>query len=291
MWVAMDGNYKAENVYFSQDLITTTAIGNINLTNGQATIAAAGKNLKEVFDTIFVKEQYPTVVMPSVLLTFNQAKSYEVGTLVTPSYVASLNKGSYSYGPDTGIVATEWLVEDSEGNSFNTSSGTFPEITVADDTSYSITATATYEAGAIPVTNLKNQYVEGQIDAGSATATKGNITGYRNSFFGTLTNKDELNSDIIRNLTASGKAYANGSSVKVDIPLGAYRVVFAYPANLQDITSITDTNGLGAEIKTGFTQILLDVEGYNEYEAIQYKVYYIDYANANDVANSYTFTI
>lgn len=287
----MDGNYKAENVYFSQDLITTTAIGNISLTNGQATIAAEGKNLKEVFDTIFVKEQYPTVIMPSVSLTFNQVKSYEVGTSVTPSYVASLNEGSYSYGPETGIVATEWLVEDSEGNSLNTSIGTFPEIIVTDDTSYSITATATYDAGTIPVTNLKNPYTEGQINAGNAVATKGNITGYRNSFFGTLTNKNELSSDIIRNLTSSGKAYVNGSSVKVDIPIGAYRVVFAYPANLQDITSITDTNGLGAEIKTGFTQTLLDVEGYNGYEAIQYKVYYIDYANANDTANSYTFTI
>ncbi len=33
-WHAMDGNYDAENVYFSEDLITTTAIGNIELTDG-----------------------------------------------------------------------------------------------------------------------------------------------------------------------------------------------------------------------------------------------------------------
>ena len=55
LWSAMDGNYDASNVYFSEDLTTTTAIGNITLTDGQATIAAAGKNLKEVFETIFVK--------------------------------------------------------------------------------------------------------------------------------------------------------------------------------------------------------------------------------------------
>jgi hypothetical protein len=42
----MDGNYNAENVYFDEDLITTSAVGNITLTNGSATIAAAGKNLK-----------------------------------------------------------------------------------------------------------------------------------------------------------------------------------------------------------------------------------------------------
>ena len=49
----MDGNYNAENVYFDEDLMTTTAVGVIKLTNGQATIPAAGKNLKEVFNTIF----------------------------------------------------------------------------------------------------------------------------------------------------------------------------------------------------------------------------------------------
>ena len=37
--------------------------------------------------------------------------------------------------------------------------------------------------------------------------------------------------------------------------------------------------------------INVDVEGNNKYEAKQYKVYYIDYANANDTANAYTFTI
>ena len=79
-WVALDGNYNAENVYFAQDLITTSAVGNITLTNGQATIAAAGKNLKQVFDTIFVKEKNPTITQPSVSVSCPQAKTYEVGS-------------------------------------------------------------------------------------------------------------------------------------------------------------------------------------------------------------------
>ena len=49
-WAAMDGNYNAESVYFDEDLVTTSAIGNITLTNGQATIPSTGKNLKEVFN-------------------------------------------------------------------------------------------------------------------------------------------------------------------------------------------------------------------------------------------------
>lgn len=47
-WAAMDGNYNAENVYFDEDLISTYAIGNVTLINGQGTVESTGKNLKEV---------------------------------------------------------------------------------------------------------------------------------------------------------------------------------------------------------------------------------------------------
>ena len=39
-WAATDGNYSASNVYFPDDLTTTYAMGNIALSNGQATISA-----------------------------------------------------------------------------------------------------------------------------------------------------------------------------------------------------------------------------------------------------------
>jgi hypothetical protein len=61
VWRAMDGNYNAENVYFDEDLITTTAIGNITLEDGSAVISTAGKNLKQVFETIYVKEREPKI--------------------------------------------------------------------------------------------------------------------------------------------------------------------------------------------------------------------------------------
>ena len=56
-WCAMDGNYNAENIYFDKDFTVTEAIGTIkNLPNGQATLEAAGKNLKEVLAALFAKE-------------------------------------------------------------------------------------------------------------------------------------------------------------------------------------------------------------------------------------------
>lgn len=287
----MDGNYNAENVYFSEDLITTTEVGNITLTNGQATISAAGKNLKEVFNTIFVKESNPVVTPPSVSLKFTNAKEYEVGSNVRPSYEATFDSGKYQYNDSTGVVVTSWEVTDSNGNTSTAAKGNFDLFQVTDDTDYSITAVANYGDGNIPVTNLGNSYTDGQIKASYASAIKGGLVGYRKTFFGTLENKDELTSATIRTLNSTTAASKNGDALVVNIPVGAYRVVFAYPASLNDLDSVTDTNGLYAEILSGFTMINLDVNGSNGYEAKPYKVYYIDYANANNDANTYTFTI
>lgn len=291
-WCAMDGNYNAENVYFDKDLVTTSAVGNITLTNGQATIAAAGKNLKQVFDTIFVKEKNPSVTQPAVSVSLAGAGAKEVGTKVTPSYTATFNAGKYEFGPATGCSITSWSVTDTNNaGPLNTATGSFTEITVADDTNYKVTATGNFSEGAIPVTNVGNEYASGKIIAGSKSATSSVITGYRNSFYGTLTEKGELTSDIIRSLGKSNKALKNGNTFDITIPVGAMRVVFAYPATLRDVTSVKDVNGLNAEISGAFTKSTLSVEGLNNFQGINYKVYVTDFAEAVATANTYKVTI
>ena len=291
-WVAMDGNYNAENVYFDKDLVTTSAVGNITLTNGQATIAATGKNLKQVFDTIFVKEKNPSVTQPSVSVSLAGAGAKEVGTKVTPSYTASFNAGKYEFGPATGCSITSWSVTDSNNaEPLSTAAGSFAEITVADDTNYKVTATGNFSEGVIPVTNVGNEYAAGKIAAGSKSATSSAITGYRNSFYGTLTEKGELTSDIIRSLGKSNKALTNGSTFGITIPVGAMRVVFAYPETLRDVSSVKDVNGLNAEISGAFTKSTLSVEGLNNFQGINYKVYVTDFAEAVATANTYNVTI
>ena len=124
-WVAMDGNYNAENVYFDEDLITTFEIGSIKLTNGQGKITAAGKNLKEVFNTIFLQEKNPSTTQPSVNFSSVTSGGYEVGTTVTPSYSASFSEGSYSYGPATDVTVDSWEITSTNGDESDTESGTF----------------------------------------------------------------------------------------------------------------------------------------------------------------------
>lgn len=302
VWAAMDGNYSAENVYFADDLTYTAAIGVLTVpSSGSGTIAASGKNVKDVLASILAAEKNPTATQPAVTATCAQLGAYEVGTSVTPAYTATLSAGSYTYGPATGITATKWSVTDGTATK-DTASGTFDALTVGDNTNYGITATATHGEGAVPVTNLGNAYAAGKIASGSKSAaayksasakSTTKITGYRNSFYGTLEAKDgELNSALVRALSGkSGKALAAGNSFNLAIPVGAIRVVFAYPATLRDVSSVQDVNGMNAEVKTAFTKTVVSVEGANGYQAIDYKVYVFDMANANDTANTYRVTI
>jgi len=292
-WEVADGNYNADNVYFDSDLTITAQVGVQKPdASGSKTLATTGKNVKQVLDLLFAEEKNPSITQPTVTVNSTSMGAKEVGTNVTPNYSAVLNAGKYEFGPATGIAAKTWAVTDNKGGSASTATGNFAQLQVEDDTNYSITAVANYDAGAIPKTNLGNEYAAGQIKAGSKTGTKGSITGYRNSFYGTLTNKDAIDGTVVRGLTGkSNKALRKGDTFTFAIPVGALRVVIAYPATLGDIKSVLDINGLNAEIKSGFTKQEVQVEGANGYKAIAYNVYNLDFAKANDAANTYKVTI
>lgn len=277
-WLPMTEYYNAANVIFPENLKTTYPMGNITLTNGQAEIQNAGKSALETWNMIYVKEKQPNVTQPSVSITFNQAKAYEVGTSVTPSYTATLNPGSYEYNDNhaTGITASSWSVTDTEGHTATTNTGTFDAITVDDNTAYSITATANYDDSPnTPLTNLGNAADSSKkILAGSKSATSGKVTGYRNTFYGTLTEaKDALTSDDIRALTKSGKALAKGNTFEIAITSAAKRIVIAYPATLGNIAKINYVEGSNADVTSSFTVSQVSVEGANNHTAIAYKIY------------------
>jgi hypothetical protein len=100
----MDGNYNAENVYFKDNLIFTEAVGAIEIpASGSVEIASEGKNLKQVMELIFAKEKNPVITNPSIEVSINDKRVYEVGTKVTPQYIINFDKGNYEFGPDTGV--------------------------------------------------------------------------------------------------------------------------------------------------------------------------------------------
>lgn len=290
---AITGNIDADTLFFTKDLVFTQAFGKYSPDgSGSVTIPTETNDMsiQDLLESAFSEEKNPTITQPSTSITLTGAGAKEVGTEFTPSYSVGFNAGKYQYGPATGVTATAYAVTDTNSGSASTQTGSLTKFTVGDDTNYKVSVTTTHTAGAVPKTNLGNDYAAGQIKAGTKSASSGAVTGYRNMFFGTMTTKPaDITSADIRALTTK-QAKGNVNDKVINIPVGALRVMFAVPSDMQ-ITSITDTNGLGAQILSSFTQTTAQVEGANSYTAIEYKVYYMDYASANDTANTYKVTV
>lgn len=292
LWQAMDGNYNAENVYFSEDLVTTTAIGNIKLTNGQATISAAGKNLKQVFDTIFVEEKNPTTTQPVASIALSGAGAKEVGTVFTPSYSASLSAGSYTYGPATGVAANEYRISDILGNGSTTSSGTFDSFTVEESTNYYVSAEIKHNNGTIPVTNTGNEYPSGQIMGGTSnykTASSSKVTGYRAWFYGYKNASGVLDVSALTSAQIRALTSTNGSIPSTLTTDKMQQMFFAAPKG--KIKSVAVANATNGAPQTVSGPVSVNVEGANGYTAAEYDVFYVSNASAESGSTKFNITI
>ena len=286
------GKLYLDDVLLEAPLTYTANIGVLTVpSSGSAQVGKAGDSLLQLFNKILATAKDPTVSQPSVSISLTDAKAYEVGTEFTPSYSVSFNAGSYQYGPATGITAT-YAISDTASHTATTTSGSFAKFTVGDSTNYKVSVTATHTEGAIPKNNLGSEVPGKKIASGTKSATSSAVTGYRNSFWGSVTSKEGTpTSAVIRGL--SGKkngAIAANNTGDANEAVGAMRVIIAVPAP-RTITSIKDVNGLNAEAFSAFTHITVNVEGANGYEAKTYNVYYKDNAAANDKANKWHFTV
>ena len=262
-------------VKFDNDFTFTYAFGKYTPdSSGQVEVPATGKTLDSLLLDAFAEEKNPTVTQPSVSVSSSQVKAYEAGTNVTPSYNASLNKGSYQYGPDTGITATSWNVQFNE-ETLTTASGTFSQIQVADGTNLRITATAQYEDGAIPVTNLGTPKEELKIVAGSKSGQTGSITGYRQIFYGVNNSTEPLTSAIIRGLTPGNKAASATTINSIKAQADTKRIIIAVPQSSGlKVIAANITSSLNADVTSSYVkQSPVEVEGANSYQAVPYDVF------------------
>lgn len=280
-WVAMDGNYNANNVYFDSDILVTKEIGYITLKNGQGYIPSEGKNLTEVFEAMFVKESNPKTTAPSVGWDSISTGSYEVGTTVTPSWDAKLNVGSYTYGPATGVVAESWEISNNiTDETATTESGSFADWVVKDDKVYQITAKVSHTAGATPVTNKGNEYASGKIAAGSKSAQSTGISGYRAYFYGVLntsTAEAPLTSAIIREQLTNGGNYNEAKAHTLNGSATAKRIVIAIPSNSTrgGLSEVILTSAMNTPVTESYvkTEKAVKVEGVNGALAVDYDVW------------------
>mgnify|MGYP001083616156 CR=1 FL=1 len=259
----------ASELPIGKDLVFTTAFGKYQPdSSGSVTVPCKNWSFVELMQNAFSEEKQPSVTQPSISISCPQAKAYEVGTKVTPSYSTSFNKGKYQYGPDTAVTVASYAVSDGT-NSLETASGSFPEITVADAINYKITVTAQHTAGAQPLTNLGNPASVQAIQAGSKSASSGAITGFRAMFAGSSTSAVELNSANIRGLEHNVGAPKN---YDLNIIEGARQVIIALP-EAKTLKAVKDVNAFGTDIVASFVKSSIAVEGVDGYTAANYNVY------------------
>lgn len=290
VWKAMDGNYDAGNVYFGKDITYTVGIGTLAKPSGSATFNAKGKSLEQVLSSLMAKEANPGKTEPAVSFTTSTGLgTYEIGTKKDLSYGVALSAGSYTYGPATGITAQSWSVV-CDGVTKTTANGTFENV-VAEATAKKIVATATYGDGAIPVTNLGNEYPAGKILAGSKQANSDDYKGVRYMFWGPMTDAGaELSSANIRAL-AHKEAGSKKTLSTFGAGAGAKKVVVAVPAGYK-ITKVLMPSALNADVTALFVKqgTQSQVEGANAYAAAAYDVYVYQPASI-DAGETYSVTI
>ena len=290
-WKAMDGNYRADNVYFDDDITYTVAIGTLAQPSGSATFNARGKNVEQVFASLMAKEANPSKTNPAVTIgTQKNFGTFEIGTKKNLGYGATLSAGSYTYGPATGITAQSWSVScTGVAGTKTTPTGTFENI-VAESNGKRIVVTAQYGDGAIPVTNLGNPYEAGQIKAGSATANSNEFKGVRYMFWGPMTTDAAIDSAAVRAL-AHNKATSTGTLDTFGAGAGAKKVVVAVPSD-RKITKVIMPSALNADVTALFVKqsATVPVNGAEGYAAAAYNIYVYQPASI-DAGETYTVTI
>ena len=314
-WCALDGNYDASNVYFSNDFTLAgsyTAVGNIALND--KTLSAKGKSLEQVIQSIFTKELYPTKDLPTITLSGDKDDKGEVGTSYSlPTVKVTVSDvGSYTYGPETGIVfeaGNLTIAECAEGgvasatnkktNTSNATANSTISLTAGEGKgniytdsviSYTFDAVGTYTQGAMPVTNLGNDYPSERIEAGTANCTARTIkrTGWRNYWYGFISTTDYSKitritdstnanynkvTDGTKYLTAGGAAISNQTLPTITAADGDKMPVVLFPTSAKKkVASATMPSSMNTSVT--FTKLgTVNIAGANNASAVSYDVW------------------
>ncbi len=305
-WTAMTGSVDADKVILRDNITLAggyTQVGNLTKSqNGTATFQTKGKSVMDALTEIFSKRLQPTITaQPSIgTFTLTGAGAVEAGTKVAAAAYsgATLNAGSYQYGPATGVVATNFKVERiTNAATTQVASVDAASLTAGSDnnggvgfiigdagdnavSSLKYRVTATHGAGVTAKDNLGAASSPAvAIAAGTKTKDTAAYTPFRNVFYGASTSKPALNSAAIRALGKTGKAYAAGT-LTINVPVGAQRVAIACIATAKGVTKVINETAMNADVTGTFVKSTVSVEGANGYAAKEYNVWVFEPAVA-----------
>lgn len=300
-WIAMTGNVDADKVIMPDNITMAgdyTQVGNKTKSqNGTAQFETKGKSVAAILTDIFSKKLQPTITaQPSVgTFTLTGAGTVEAGTKVAAAQysAATLNAGSYKYGPATGVTASNWKVERiTNAGTVEVANVNAASLTAGSDdnggagfvigdaggtgvvSSLKYKATATHGAGVQAHDNLGGASSPAvAIAAGTKTKETATYTPYRNYFYGATATKPTLNSAYVRTLTKSNTAYAAGT-ITINVAAGTQRVAIACINGKTGVKKVINETAMNADVTSTFVKNTgIAVEGANGYSAQQYNVW------------------
>jgi hypothetical protein len=259
-------------------IVTDLAVGAITA----AQVLVAGTTFQQFAEALLTRIYYPTFTIRSLGVTSNHGgngTNVEIGTqsvTLTLTYTRGEIRGktnnsiwdpNFLQGYRTG-TATNYIIF---GNTTTLNNATSANALITEG-SNTYNVTCNYGTGDQPVDSKNNPYLTA--DPANSVSTSMTLNGRRRAFFGADTNNFvPTNSNQVRALTQNLLHPQNGSQFTINVASGASRVIIAYPASLQDVTTIFYPP-LQSNVKTTFTQTTVSVSAANNLFPTNYRVYY-----------------
>lgn len=224
----------------------------------------------DVVKNILTKVENPVYIQPTLLMSSTQELSVESGTTIAPELVIAFEKNDA--GDLTGFRILEGLTE-LESDVAVVSPFVVPAHRII-DTVEQYKSEVDYGDGPVKFNNLGTDYPVGQISTGTKVSNTIAVRGVRKAFYGTDAASKAIytTSEEIRNLNGLLNIVQE-MNIEIAIPLGTQKVTFAYPETIRDVLSVKYVEGMNVEIKDIFAKTVVNVEGAEGGNGINYKVY------------------
>lgn len=289
-WISKDGE-TVMSTSRTQEAITVNGVTGLGIADG-ATISA-GTSLDEFVRMVVQKAIPATYTKPSVTIANNGGQAsgnVEAGSTISPKLKATFNKN------DAGDLVSISIKK----NDTDVATGTVSPLDyngegiVIGDESITFSASATYGDAPVKNNNLGAESKENWFAGGTVNSSNYVVTGKRNLFYGTgVGSVPEVNSGMVRGLVNKKLAPAQGTSFNINVAVGQQYIVFAYPANLRDVSNVTYVEANDGGMASSFNKLVIDVAdargGSNG--IMNYKVYTYEMAVPAAAAMTFKVTI
>lgn len=276
------------NAKFTETFTVNFPNNTTGLPNG--TVINAGDLIAPKFKQMLRKATPPTYTSPTVgMVTSPSENGIEAGTVIDILIDSTFTQNDAGASSSVSIKKKVESAPDSVFTEIATAEPYTDEDVLINETPKIYRTDYIYGQGPIKNDSFGDAYPTGRISAGSKSTGTKTYIGYRNTFAGF---EEATDSDAVRAFTNKTLNAQNGTVITVNVPEGAERVEFIYPATLRDLTKVEYVEDSNKNITGNFAkQTNIDVEGLNNYDAIACKRYVFIPVEPFPSAVTYKFTI